>query len=264
MKSITQMFAEEVGHLPRAEYGRPEPGAASRLKAELHLRFWLPIAEMLDPSDSGAYSDRAGKDLYSRGQHPLQPHEMKESFALMASYLGTPNLTFNAWFQLRPIFQQLLKDALAEPHRDLVVNAVREFVRLTLGQPIDAEYGVVHASVGDVDGGRYDLHRLDDERYLFPDESEADFAHWSRIDWNGFLLTQAYRSTFDDAEEFAKDFPHATKHRLNMARALRPVFDRSDTTNWRVGREVPPYIKAVLAIDFREAGFLSKTTGVAA
>jgi hypothetical protein len=228
------------------------------------LRFWLPIAEMLDPSDSGAYSDGAAKDLYSRGQRSLQPHEMKESFALMASYLGTPNLTFNVWFQLRPIFQQLLKDALTEPHRDLVVNAVREFVRLTLGQPIDAEYGTVDASVNDIDGGRYDLHRLDDERYLFPDEPEADFAHWSNNDWKAFLLTQAFQSTFDDAEEFAKEFTHATKHRLNMARALRPIFDRAGITNWRVGQEVPPYVKALLAISFRQAGVEPKTADVAA
>jgi hypothetical protein len=101
------MYAEEVKSLPLTKYGRPDSLATSRIKAELHARFWLPIADMLDPRDRTAKAGGAAQDFYSRGRGILRPHEIEESLELMKRYLGTPGLTFNIWFQLRPIFLDL-------------------------------------------------------------------------------------------------------------------------------------------------------------
>ncbi|HET6839795.1 MAG TPA: hypothetical protein VFH41_08650, partial [Bradyrhizobium sp.] len=163
VKSISQMYAKEVKSLPPTKYGRPDPLATSRIKAELHVRFWLPIAEMLDPLDRTAKAGGAAQHFYSRGRGMLRPHEIEESRALMKRYLGTPRLTFNTWFQLRPIFQDLLSQALTRADMDLMACAVREFVRLTLGQPTDHEYGLVDSSVTNLDGPWYDPRCTDDE-----------------------------------------------------------------------------------------------------
>jgi hypothetical protein len=138
---------------------------------------------------------------------------------------------------------------------------VREFVRLTLGQPIDTEYGVVDPSVTNFDGPWYDRCTDDEDWFRFPDESESEFSSWSNCDWGTFFATKTWRNHFDDADEFVKGHPQSAGHRLNMARALRPIFDRAAITNWWMTEDVLPYVKALLAIDFREAWLSSKQEG---
>jgi hypothetical protein len=257
------MFAEEVKSLPRMEC-RQNSLATSRIKAGLHVRFWLPIAEMLDPYHRTAKAGGAAQDFYTRGRGTLRPYEMEESLALMKRYLGTPQLTFNIWFQLRPIYQDLLSKALTKADMDLVACAVREFVRLALGQPTDHEYGLVDPSVTDTNNPWCnpwgDLWCTDDQELLrFLDENPSDFASWSNYEWGVFFATKACQKLFDDADEFAKEFPRSAGHRLNMARALRPIFDRAWITNWSVTENALPYVKALLAIDFREARLTPST-----
>jgi hypothetical protein len=252
------MYAEEVKSLPRTKYGRPDSLATSRIKAELHVRFWQPIAAMLDPRDRSAKAGGAAQDFYSRGRGLLRAHEMEESLALMKRYLGAPELTFNIWFQLRPIFQDLLSEALTKADMDLMACAVREFARLTLGQPADPEYGLVDPSVTNLDGPWYDQCTDDEDWFLFYDEYESELAYWSNSDWKVFFATKAWQTLFDDADEFVKEFPQSAGHRLNMSRALRPIFDRAWITNWWVTEDIVPYAKALLAIDFREAELASK------
>jgi hypothetical protein len=129
VKSISQLYAEEVKALPPMNL-RQRSLAISRIKAGLHARFWSPIAEMLDPNHRMATPGGAGLNFYSRGREVLrlQPYEMTESLALMKRHLGTPRLTFNIWFQLRPIYQNLLSEALTKVDMDLVACAVREAV----------------------------------------------------------------------------------------------------------------------------------------
>jgi hypothetical protein len=259
MKSIAQMYMEEVSRLPRVRHGdRPEPRATLRLKAELHTRFWLPIAEMLDPYDRSTWATGAAQDLYSRLDRVLAPIEVEEGLALMKRYLGAPGLTFNTWVHLRPIFEQCLKQALTEPDRDLIVCAVRQFVRLAFGLPVEAEYGHVEASIEAVQQASVDPGLFGDEwRYDFPDESAADYAHWSNCDWKVFFQTKALEKMLDDAEEFAAEFPLANSHhRLLMARALEPIMNRAWETNWWVWADVLPHVRTLLAINYRIVGTL--------
>jgi len=111
VESIAQMYAEEVKALGRTRYGRHNPLATFRIQAQLYMRFWLPIAEMLDPCNRLAQRGGPGLEFFERGSVPLGPYEMEQSLALVRRYLGTPELTLNMWFQLRPIFGNLLKDA---------------------------------------------------------------------------------------------------------------------------------------------------------
>lgn len=252
MKSISQMYAEEVKSLPLTKYGRPDALATSRIKADLQVRFWLPIAEMLDPRDHNRVGG-AAQDFYSRGQGALGPHEMQESLALMKHYLGVPSLTFSIWFQLRPIFRDLLSAALTKADLDLMVCAGREFIRLTLGQPVDSEYGLVDPSVADLDGPWYSHDTNDEEWFGHFAEYESDFP-----DWEILLATKAWRALFDDAEKFANEYRNKDVHRLNMKRALQPVLDFAPAKNlWFV--DFDPYVKALLDIDFKEARLGSLT-----
>jgi hypothetical protein len=253
--SITQLCAEAAKSLPRTKYGRPDPLATSRMKAELHLKFWLPIAEMLDPRDRSAKAGGSAQDFYSRGQGILRPHEIEESLALMRRYLGTPRLPFNIWFQLRPIFQDLLSEALTKADADIVACAVRQYARLSLGQPADPDYGLVDPSVTNLDGPWYD--RCTDDEHRYSDESDSEFASWSNGDWKIFASNKAWQILFDDADEFLREFPKNARDRLNMARALRPIFDRAWITDWWLTKDVLPYVKALLAIDFRKGGLAS-------
>ena len=143
MKSIAQMFADETKSLPTARNGRPDPLETSRIKSEAHLRFWRPVADILDPRDRGAEAGAAAQTLFSRGQFTLSSHEIEESHQLLKKYLGVPRLSFSTWWLLRPMYRRLLEDALTHDDVDLVACAVREFVRLELGQAPDPEYGRV-------------------------------------------------------------------------------------------------------------------------
>jgi hypothetical protein len=252
------MYPEEVRTLPRTNYGRHNPLASLLIQAELHVRFWLPIAEFLDPSNRTAKLDGPGLEFYARGSALLSPEEMQQSLAFMKRYLGTPELTFNIWFQLRPIFQNLLRDAMTKDDSDLVACAVREFVRLSLGQPTDAAYGLVDASVIYLEGPWYD--RCDvAEWFRFHDESESELESSSDCDWMICFATKALQNLFEDADEFVKEFPDCASRRLNMVRALRPIFDHASVTNWWVTEEVLPYVKALLTMDFGQAVLPSGT-----
>jgi len=247
------MYAEEAKSLPRTKYGRVDNLASSRIKTELHIRFWLPVAEMLDPRGRMASDGGAAQDFYSRGRGILRPHEMEESLALMRRYLGTPRLTFSIWFRLRPIFQDLLGEALTKADMDILACAVREYVRLSLGQPADPDYGLIDPFLTNPDRPRHD-----------GDDSHSEFGSWSNGDWKIFFTNKAWQNLFDDADEFQKEFPNNACDRLNMVCALRPIFDRAWITDWWLTKDVLPYIKALLAIDFRKAGFTFKPASVAA
>jgi hypothetical protein len=252
------MRAEEVKSLPRMgprQYSR----AISRIEAELHGRFWRPIAEMLDPYHQSAKASGAAQDFYSRGKGAFRPYEVAESLALMKSYLATPQLTFDIWFQLRPIYKDLLSEALTEADRDLIACAVREFVRLTLDQPTDHEYGLVDPSATDSPWYAWGDPCTDDEelvRCLVDDL--PDYAYWGNRDLKTYLATVAMKKLLDDADEFVREFPRSAEHRLNMVRALQPIFRQAWDTNWSVTDDVLPYVKAMLAIDFREAKLASR------
>jgi hypothetical protein len=219
------MFTEEVKSLPLTKHGRPDPMATSRLEAELHLRFWLPIAQILDPRDNANFAGAAVQDFYSR-RGPGLP-DLQESLALMKHYLGVPRLTLGTWFRLLPIYRDLLEKALSHADMDLVVCAVREFVRLELGQAPDPLYGLTtRVAPSDV---------LDDEDWCQEDdawasdmEAEKGYVHFGSSENNDYLWTQARHQRFHDPAAFEKRFPGMPERRPNMAHALKPIFDRDD------------------------------------
>src|SRR2546425_12354555 len=106
------------------------------------------------------------------------------------------------WFQLRPIFGNLLKDAMTKDDNDLVACAVREFVRLSLGQPADSEYGLVDALIY-LDGPWYDRCDVADW-FRFHDEGETKPESWNDYDWMICFATKALQNLLDDADEFVK------------------------------------------------------------
>jgi hypothetical protein len=260
VKSIAQMYAEEVRALPRTNYGRHNPFGSLRIQAELHVRFWLPIAEMLDPCDRLAKPGGTELEFYARGSVPLSPDEMAQSLALMKRYLGTPHLTYDMWLQLRPIFRNLLSDAMTKDDSDLVACAVREFIRVSFGQPADAAYGLVDFDPFAIylDGPWYDRSDVADW-FCFHDEGEQS---WTDCDWMICFTTKALQNLLNDADAFVKEFPGRASHRINLVRALRPIFDHASVTNWWVTEDVLPYVKALMAIDFGEAMLPSRTGAV--
>jgi hypothetical protein len=262
VKSIAQMYPEAVWALRRRQYGRQNPLASLRLQADLHMRFWLPIAEILDPLDRTATPHGPGLEFYARGSMPLSPDGKEQSLAHMKRYLGTPQLTYNIWLQIRPIFRNLLSDAMTKDDSDLVACAAREFVRLSLGQPADPAYGLVDFDPSAIylDGPWYDRSDVADW-FCLHDESQSS---WSDCDWMICFATKALQNILDDPDAFVKEFPGCARHRLNMLRALRPIFDHASVTNWWITEEVLPYVKALLAIDFGEAGPASISSSVVA
>jgi hypothetical protein len=93
----------------------------------------------------------------------------------------------------------------------------------------------------------------DDDRLRFLEENDTD-PQWSNHDWKVFLAMTAFEELFHDPDKFVKEFPGSAEHRLKMARALHPIFHRARITDRSVKEDVLPYVKALLAIDFREAG----------
>lgn len=259
-KSISQIYAEEVKSLPMTKYGRPDPLATSRIKAELHVRFWRPIAEMLDPRDRYCEPAAPAQDFYSRCRVML-PYEMAESLVLMKQYLGVPRLTFGTWFRLRPIFQELLNGALTHSDMDLVACAVREFVRLDLGQVADPLYGT--NTVGETAGDQ-----LNDENWCQEDEvglaimaAEKYYDHWGVSENNKYVRTEASHRCFDDPAVFEKMFPRMLERRPHMAHALRPIFDRDWVRDIVLIDASVRYAKALLACPFEEYRLASKSVG---
>jgi hypothetical protein len=242
------MYSEEVKTLPVPL----DPLAASRLKAEIHLRFWLPIAQLLNPRGIGItapaqdfYSTRFGLD------------EMKDSLRLMRRYLGVDQLPVGIWFRLRPIFGNLLADALIHSEMDVVACAVREFVRLEAGQDPDTGYGLVEGEpVQDRD--RYNPRCRDDDDWL---ASISDTALSSR-DCAHFMIVSRWHKTFDDPLLFEKEFPGMSERRLNMLRALDPIFDRIWFSNFLLAEHGVRYASALLAVDFKELTFRLKRNSV--
>jgi hypothetical protein len=244
MKSIAQMYAEEVKALPPTKYGRPDPLATSRIKADLQVRFWLPIAEMLDPCDRGHEAGGAAQEFYSRGRHMLSSHEMVDSLALMKRYLGVPRLTLDAWFRLRPIFGSILADALTHADMDLIACAARQFVRIELGENPDPKYGLVDQDVI--------LEPVPDPGCTETDDwiEFFDESHLAGYDWKALRVSTAWQKSFEDAAEFEQQFPGMSERRLNIVRALQPIFDRD--TCGLVMQSAIRSVTALLAIDFKE------------
>jgi hypothetical protein len=252
------MYAEEVKPLPRTKSGRADPLATSRIKAELQVRFWLPIAQMLNPLDRTPNAGAAAQDFYSRGRLMLRPHEMEESLALMKRYLGVPRLTFGTWFRLQPIFRDLLGDALTHHDMDLVVCAVREFVRLELGQARDPGYGQINSEVVTSDRLNDEYWCPEDEFWLTIMESEKGYMHWGIHENNLFVWADAWQVRFADPAAFEKTFPGMPERRSNMAHALKPIFDRDWVCDAMLIDDAVRYAKALLAIAFEENRLPSK------
>ena len=191
------------------------------------------------------------QEFYSRGQGILRPHEIQKSYALMKCYLGTPQLAFSTWVQLRPIFQTLLADALIEADMDLVACAAREYVRVELGGAPDQRYGYVEP----LGTPQRDLLNTDDEECYADPGSEWDALHTS--DCAMFFKNREMYDCFSNPAEFDKQFPGKSKHRLNMARALEPIFERDWFGYWPVIDRAYHHAKLLLAIKFREGQLTS-------
>jgi hypothetical protein len=151
---------------------------------------------------------------------------------------------------------------MSKDDSDLVACAVREFVRLSLGRRLDPAYGLVDPDtfVIYLDGPWYDRSDVA-EWFCFHDEREQS---WSDCDWMICFATKALQNLLDDADAFVKEFPGCAGHRLNLVRAMRPIFDHASVTNWWVAEDVLPYIKALMAIDFGEAVLPSRAGSVLA
>jgi hypothetical protein len=260
LKSISQMYAEEVKSLPLARNGRPDPLETSRLKSELHPRFWRPIADILDPRDRRTEVGAAAHALFSRGQITLDSHEIEQSHGLMKNYLGVSRLRFGTWLRLRPIFQHLLEDALTHDDVDLVACAVREFVRLELGQAPDPEYGRVDVcTTRDVLNDESCCE--EDEAWLSMLEAERHYDHFGRRESRMFEWTRAWQTCFDDPAAFGKQFPGMSGRRWNMAHALKPIFDRDWVSDAKLIDDAVRYAKALLAFPFEENRLSSQPSG---
>jgi hypothetical protein len=251
LKSISQMYAEEVKSLPLAKNGRVDPLETSRLKAKLHVRFWQPIAEMLDPRDRCVGVGGAAQDFYSRGPLPLRPDEMEMSHRLMKNYLGVARLSFGSWLRLQPIFKNALAQALTHGHRDLVVCAVRQFVRLELGEAPEPGYGAGCWIEDDSDRLNDEYCGVEDEPWLFENASE----HMGIHEMKEFVWVQEQQACFNDPIKFTEKFPRMGHRRLNMAHALGPIFESEGSE--LIGAALD-CADALLAITFEENRLPSK------
>jgi hypothetical protein len=252
------MYAEAVKKLPLAKNDRVNPLETSRLKAELHLHFWQPIVEMLDPGDRGPDEGAAAQDFYSRSRI-VRPDEIEQSHRLMKEYLGVARLSFNGWFRLQPLFRSLLAEALSHDNADLVVCAMREFVRLEFGCAIDPGYGHIDSETVGEDQLNDEYWCPEDEIWIAIAAAENGYMHWGRHENNLFAWADAWQARFDDPATFEQTFPGMAKRRSNMARALKPIFDRDWVCDAMLLDDAVRYAKALLEIAFEETRLPSRT-----
>jgi hypothetical protein len=241
MKSIRQAYVESVdlnSTTPRLRYNTLRP------QAELHLNFWLPIAEMLNPRGRRLAIGSAGLKFYEATDSLWQYHEVRESLQLMKEMVGVPLLSFGTYCKLRPLFCSLLKEAPQRDGLDLVACMVRQFARLELGLAIEAGYESINADCNDYHGLEHEFWAVEDEPWLAPSErlGTPDFRDAA------FFCQVADR--YEDADAFEHAFPGMGHRRVAALAAIRPILTSSfdlDTI-----ADADRYMSSLLAIRFED------------
>lgn len=246
MKSMAQMYHESfdlTSKAPRVRYETLRP------QAELHLRFWLPIAEMLSPRGL-KYIGSAGARFYDSCSALTQFHEIVESIQRMKALLGLPQLGQGTWRKLRPIFRELLRDSLHHNGMDQVACMVRQMVRLDFGLQPEADYKGITVDCVDYHGTVNEYWAVEDEPWHDPAERYADFvADADRCDMVQF---KELDNRYNDVAAFERSFPGMSHRRTMAATAIEPILSKRHDWGNETLLAADRYMTSLLAMTFEE------------
>jgi hypothetical protein len=226
MKTIKQLYAERSAALPVGKNGRPDPQTTAHLKWELHYQFWSPVRSIMDPRGS-EIDPGSPAELFYNPRVTARACELEQSFKLAKQFFGLrKQLDLGTFIKVRRLLKDLLSKARTESDADIAVCVLVEFLRLELGEEPDPEYGSLPKRENPCDV-------LDDEECYWDDEIDPmtidgeweEHQYWGFSELGMIRWVCAWEEIVNDPAKFENEFPGMAHRRLNVARALQPVFE---------------------------------------
>ena len=225
MRSIDQRYRERLSSIPVNQNGCPDPREASRMKAAVRGEFWWELDYALNPGrDSEPGCSVQAPFLHGSIGIPLD--RATDYLSAMKDLLGVQHLSLSTCLNLRPIFADILKDALSRNGMDKIACFVAAFARLELGQPLDTEYGRDQVDCPVAKPRNRDWS-IDDETWMAISDLDNN-PGWSSQDSRRFGLVESWEDAFNEPSKFEAMFPGMADRRLNMVEALTPIFKLDD------------------------------------
>jgi hypothetical protein len=220
------------------------------MHAELHLRFWLPIAEMLDPRGRAVTVGAAGLKFYESLPSLLEYHDMTASLGLMKDILGVERLTFSTWVRLRPLFRSLLNDAASRDDMDLVACMVRQFVRMELGKMPEPDYESIATDCMDYSDPPREVCAVGEASWMDPSERRS--WPWGMSEHRELMRLKEMCSPFEDAAHFDRVFTGMADRREAALIALRPILALRQELKRDLIEDACRYMGMLLSARFEE------------
>ena len=233
MKSLKVLVDEQLRQL--SPTGAAYPMLRTRLILEQHFVLLTKILMIVAPRGSWLLEPGCGHSSLFEVPRLQSPAEITESHENLKAFLGVSQLDFSVWIDVRTVFADILNKMQTKPNLDIAICAIREFVRLELGQCPTHDYDAcLESPLPEFEPAGPHDECCDEESEVLErkiaEELEADsfgdcltWGESMQVDWMRYWENAlSEKSSFENAMKIS----HVRESTLlNARRALRPVFE---------------------------------------